>query len=850
MSTPNLDPEATARVESDVRFTPRPIASDAQFAPGAIIAGRYRIGGILGAGGMGEVYRADDTKLGQPVALKFLPARLARDPLLLARLHDEVRHGRQIAHPNVCRIYDIVEWEGAHFLAMEMVDGEDLARLLRRIGRLAHDKAVDIARGVAAGLMAAHAKGILHRDLKPANVMIDSHGEARITDFGLALPTDADQEGEIAGTPAYMAPELLSGSPATVQSDLYALGLVMYELFTGKRVHAGRSFHERVRDTSTEITVPSAVIADLNPAVERVILRCLATDPTERPRSARAVIEALPGGDPLAAALAAGETPSPRIVAAAGTEGSLRPRTAWMLLGATVLMLVTILFAMQTALVTTNVGFDRSPEVLAHRTAEIIRTLGLPVSGPAVTYLHRETKYMATVSDRERAAMRQQFREGPPVLIYRTQYGAPPQEALLDLEPPPLLGPGRALIGVDVQGRLASLSAGATAEWKPATIDWRALHTAAGLDPATIRPATPRLVPDVPFDARAAWSATYPNNATPVHVEAATWRGIPVFFRITGAWDQGTAPREFGGRPVLIFLTILTTLAFTIGATLAWRNLRLRRGDRKGALRVAITMFLLLTVGELLSADHRPELVSELDVVVRSISNSLFWGALLFLLYIALEPYIRRRWPDTLIASTRLLAGNYRDPMVGRDLLIGIAAGTAHTFLAVTSWLAVERFFGESATLLAGRLQVLLGTRFAVAVIPNAVASGMVQAFLWVSVMVLFSMLLRKRLRAAVAVGVLTVIAFALAIPSYWMLPFSIAISILLTLIAARYGLLAFAATQATFAMLFPNPAPLDGSWTTTLALIPIVFILTAAAFAFKTSLGTQSAWNVALLDD
>jgi len=133
MTTPNPDAEATARIDSDVRYTPYPRGAQAQFAPGTIVAGRYRIAGILGSGGMGEVYRADDTKLDQPVALKFLPRRLARDPILLARLHDEVRLGRQISHPNVCRIYDIVDWEGAHFVAMEFVDGEDLSRLLKRI---------------------------------------------------------------------------------------------------------------------------------------------------------------------------------------------------------------------------------------------------------------------------------------------------------------------------------------------------------------------------------------------------------------------------------------------------------------------------------------------------------------------------------------------------------------------------------------------------------------------------------------------------------------------------------------------------------------------------------------------
>src|ERR1044071_444994 len=236
MTTSSPDQAATAVRDPGARHVARSSARVEQFAPGTIIAGRYRIAGLLGAGGMGEVYRAEDIKLDQTVALKFLPARLARDPVLLSRLHDEVRLGRQITHPNVCRIYDIAEADGAHFVAMEFVDGEDLSRLLRRIGRLAHDKAIDIARGIAAGLMAAHAKGILHRDLKPANVMLDSHGDARIMDFGLALAAGED-DGTISGTPAYMAPEQVEGKPATVQSDLYALGLVMYELFTGKRAN-------------------------------------------------------------------------------------------------------------------------------------------------------------------------------------------------------------------------------------------------------------------------------------------------------------------------------------------------------------------------------------------------------------------------------------------------------------------------------------------------------------------------------------------------------------------------------------------------------------------------------------
>src|ERR1043165_7569296 len=164
----------------------RPVSSydsidNSRFVPGTILAARYRIVGLLGRGGMGEVYRADDLKLGQPVALKFLPERLLNDGAALARFHREVRVARAVSHKNVCRVYDIGETDGHHFLSMEFIKGEELSSLLKRIGRLPSDKAVEIARQLCAGLAAAHANNVLHRDLKPSNVMIDGEGNVRIT---------------------------------------------------------------------------------------------------------------------------------------------------------------------------------------------------------------------------------------------------------------------------------------------------------------------------------------------------------------------------------------------------------------------------------------------------------------------------------------------------------------------------------------------------------------------------------------------------------------------------------------------------------------------------------------------
>src|SRR4051794_30252765 len=158
------DPDATGA------FTPSPPGLPAErFAPGALLCGRYRIVAPLGRGGMGEVYRADDLTLGQPVALKFLPAHLADDPDRLVRFRKEVAASRQVSHPNVCRVHDLASDGGRTFLTMEFIDGEDLASLLRRVGRLPEEKALEAARQLCSALAAVHDAGLLHRDLKPAN---------------------------------------------------------------------------------------------------------------------------------------------------------------------------------------------------------------------------------------------------------------------------------------------------------------------------------------------------------------------------------------------------------------------------------------------------------------------------------------------------------------------------------------------------------------------------------------------------------------------------------------------------------------------------------------------------------
>jgi hypothetical protein len=861
MTTPAGDADATVRVpSSSERVGRRSSGHAAQFAPGTVIADRYRIAGMLGSGGMGEVYRADDTKLDQPVALKFLPARLARDPMLLARLHDEVRLGRQVSHPNVCRLYDIVDWEGAHFVAMEYVDGEDLAKLLRRIGRLAHDKAVDIARGIAAGLQAAHAKGILHRDLKPANIMIDSRGDPRIMDFGLAL-SDDDDDGTISGTPAYMAPEQLQGEPATAQSDLYAVGLVMYELFTGKAAHAARTMRERVRDATSQVTTPSSIVRDLDPAVERIILRCLSDDPAQRPRSARQVIEALPGGDPLAAAMAAGETPSPRIVAAAGTEGSLRPAVAWAMLGAIVVMLATLLWRVHEERALQSWGLDTPPEVQEARATELLRRLGLPEQQFRIGGFEEKRQYHAWVYVNDRSPQKwERFRRGLPRVTYWLRNDAEPmidhrqkaQSFRAERTYPPQVAANSTTVEIDLRGRLYSLRSVASGSWPARLLDWNAIVGAAGLDAAALTRAEPRTVPPVFADARAAWTGKHPDDGTPIRVEAAAWRGVPVFFQIIAPWDEKdvTAQMPFGGPAFNRFILSLGLAAILFGAILAWRNLRLRRGDRQAAMRIGTAMFLLDLVALMITADHAPVFDHELAIFFGSIAKALFTAAMFALLYIAVEPYARRRWPDRLIAWARLVAGQWRDPMVGRDILIGIMAGLLHGAVAAHSPLLGALVTGNAAEPHSGAIRLADTPASLFAFFLTQVSNGIVTALSLMTVLVVLTIMLRRRWLAVAAVYAILFFGFRFASAELWMIPVFVVTAGLFTVVVARFGLLSMAAMQVAFAVIFFVPLPDAFAWYTARGLTTVVLLLACAVWAFFTSLGGQRAFAANVLDD
>ncbi len=274
--------------------------TESRFEPGTVLAGRYRIVDLIGRGGIGEVYRAEDLVLDLPVALKLLPEHLEQRPGRLDQLLKEVKVARRIAHPQVCRVHDVANAEGLHFLSMELVEGEDMASFLRRNRRLPHPRSIAIGHQICLGLAAAHSEGILHRDLKPANILIDQEDRIRITDFGLAALADGGEESPgRSGTPAYMAPEQHRGEGCSVRTDIYGLGLVLYELFCGQRAFEAEHRVELAwRHCSIRPVPPSSLAPEIEPAIERVILGCLEKEPQERPGSALEVAETLIGWRP------------------------------------------------------------------------------------------------------------------------------------------------------------------------------------------------------------------------------------------------------------------------------------------------------------------------------------------------------------------------------------------------------------------------------------------------------------------------------------------------------------------------------------------------------------------------
>jgi hypothetical protein len=800
-----------------------------QLAPGTVLGQRYRIVAPLGSGGMGEVYRADDLKLGQTVALKFVSR--AR-PDLNRQLLEEVRIGREISHPNVCRLYDIAEVDGHIFISMEFISGEDLASLLRRVGRLPSERAITVARQICAGIAAAHDHGVIHRDLKPANVMIDGRGRARITDFGLAIVEDSGARHVNAGTPAYMAPEQLGGKPATVQSDLYAFGLILYELFTGRRAFEAKSTRELVAmQRASEFEQPSLAVKDVPPAVERVIVRCLDPDPMTRPSSAEALLQELPGSDALTAAVAAGETPSPEMVTAAAARGHLTPLKAWALLLFVLGGLVAVaMLSRSTTLYARSI--IKPPQVLEDKARSVIDAVA-----PGLKRIDSATEYVE-----EEGSIRFLHRQSPRLMRPRNA------TRRVMKSDPPVSVPGMASVTLLSDGRLRELLIVPPATRTPApgdeNVPWPVLLRAAGFDETRLVAASPEWTAPVDSDTKHGWT----DPASGQHVEGASYQGRCVWFAVRDRVAPSVAQSPAMNVGVVSLLMIIAMmLALPIAAILlAWRNVARRRGDFRGAFLFSVSLLVLSMIGVTLRAHHAIDNpIFEWSVISLVMATLTFWALVSFLIYIAVEPLVRRRWPQMLISWMRLLDGRFGDAMIGRDLLFGAAGG----IVIILAWHLAGWFGGGSPIELTDFPRTTLaplalgGGHAVISALLLAIFESMMRSISAVMLLVVLRGLLRSDRAASLVTVALLAVSF-LGDGNGTMITraiYALICAVVAVVELRRFGLLALIAAGIFVTTLWCVPVTLDRStWYFGDSIIAMLFLAAIAIYGFERSTAGQ----------
>jgi len=823
---------------------------EGRFLPGTLLGGRYRILTLLGRGGMGEVYRAMDLTLGQSVALKFLPEEAARNQALLERFHGEVRVARLVSHPNVCRVYDIGQVDGMPFISMEYVDGEDLACLLTRIGRLPSDKAVETGRKLCAGLAAAHDRGVIHRDLKPQNIMINKRGEVVIMDFGLAAIANELTGAEARnGTPAYMSPEQIKGGVVTAKSDIYALGLVLYELFTGKRPFDAHNLQQLIdMQEAAQLTNMTTVAADIDPTVEKVIRRCLEPDPSNRPSSALSVLAALPGGDPLAAALAAGETPSPELVAAAGKLEGMPRRYSVPCMALVVVFLLATIPMRQARTAMVHSGLDQTPEVLAHESRETAASFGYEQkpADTAVWLNHREDILWNLRRRPEphpwdewlawEPAINAVYRESPRAMI-----AAPLGK--VDYLRPPMNVAGMSRTVLAGNGRLLEFSAIPRAfdpDLVPA-IGPDTIFRAMRLDLAKFSETKPLKLPATPFDQWHAWKGPHPMFPDwQLQAEVAWWKGRVVSVRLLYPWDQRPDAAQSGA--VLqardLWMAVMVAIAAFFVILMARRNWTLGRADRLGAFHIALASFLLQAVAWA-GTFHPAADMGILDIFVNAVANWLLGAAVLWFAYLALEPELRARWPHSIVTWNRVLAGRWRDAQVGSHILIGATAGLGIWILfkavIVLVFRNTEPFDWDVS------LGGLLGARHWIghhaAAAQDALETGL---FVFMTIFAMRQFLRKELLAALAAAAIFTMAQSDVRGPEWWLigLIYLVAVSALIYVLL-RFGLVATIA--AVFFINALNTMALGtdlNAWYIPSSIATMLLLLGISIFAFWRSLG------------
>jgi len=675
-----------------------------------------------------------------------------------------------------------------------------------------------------------------------------------------------------------MAPELVEGQPASVRSDLFALGLVLHEICTGKRATIS---------TNTDAATPALVsgLADVPVALQHVIQRCLQRDPMARPASALAVMAALPGGDPLQAAMAAGETPSPAMVAAAGTVGTLRVGLAWSLLLAGFAGLLLLMWLSASSTLVGRVAPTTSPIVLAERARAILKDAGISV--PAVdshyAYLVDQSYFQGSSAvDRKGGRWDDLAASTPGPLLFLYRQSAEPMVALrttirpfgpaeagrVTQDDPPTNLPGMADVLLDQRGRLVSLRVVGSPEPDGAgtrkTPNWDSLLTAATFDLTALKPTAPRAVLPVAANQRIAWMGPIAGAGdVPMHVEAAALDGELVWFGVQPLATAGiimplaaistaitpVPPAQLTAMWTLLLCSVLLWVGI---AVLLRRNLRLGRSDRAGAFKVSSFLFLSAFLALLLRADHVALAFEEAGLISNLLAQTLLFAAVVWSSYIALEPVARRRWPQLLVGWTRLVSGRWTDPLVGCNALIGGLAGISMA-LVLHLAIVIPDYWGWSSPVPRGRAlsslaelrhlaHFALWTPFAAVVVHFGTLLG------WL----IFHRLLRNRwlTLATLAMAQYLGLAAITGADQLWSVATAVFTAIYLG-VTLRAGLLAGVVALYVFLLLEVTPLTLDWTvWYADRTWLTGLVLATILVYGFRTALASQPLFGGVFDDD
>jgi serine/threonine-protein kinase len=650
----------------------------------------------------------------------------------------------------------------------------------------------------------------------------------------------------------------------------------LYEIFTGKPALQFDSIPELIKKHQTETpTNPSEILKEINPLVEKTILHCLEKNPADRPKNALQVALMLPGGNPLEAAIAAGETPSPEMVAAAPKRGALKSPVALALLAGVIACFAFLVYFSYPVKQHRWLPLEKPPEVLLERAKSIAQKFGY-TSAPADSaysfntdpsysgYIRQKRQTEPSDSWVNSGDWRERLRTGQPDEIYfwyrqSPRYFSRFGDTKVDyFNPSATETSGMVRMALDVRGRLTEFTAVPPQieadNLQKVSTDWAAVFAEAGLDVRNYKPTVSKWTPWTYSDERAAWEGGLVDHPEiPVRIEAAAHQGKPVYFKVIMPWDEPYRQQEDTmqltpsvriGRTIFVTSIVCVLIA---GIFVAGYNFRAGRADTKGAFKVLVFVFAAYLIADLLIEPRFSSSVYNLNFIRESVADALFAGVTTWIGYLAIEPFVRKHWASLSVSWIRLMAGDWRDPLVGRDILIGGLFGLLHT--------TVIYFLNfNSKGLTFDAVNVFSGGGGIIGAFGRMLSFPIFIMTLMLLLVIILTIVFRRRWLAMAVLWflhflVLGLIFFGSASPRT--LVGAAVIATIMVVPLMRFGMLAYVAYYVFFNLTHTFPLTTNvSSWYFNATVFAAIVIIGLASYGFYTSIAGQPIFGGKILKE